>query len=77
MNTTETTKEVVSSARSVVGKIYEVGTGWVAMGVGFGRSTLKQSAHTLETGAQILDSVVTKLTKKDAAVEKPSDEPKV
>jgi len=49
---------------SVVGRLFDISSGWAATSLNVGKVVLEQSAHTLENGAQILESISSKLSKK-------------
>jgi hypothetical protein len=67
---TETTTQAPKSTdttddkSSLVDTIFDIGTGWAALGLKAGKAALEQSAKTLETTAKALDGFAKELEKK-------------
>ncbi len=64
---TPSVNAVREQASSIVDTIFDLGVGWAAMGLKFGKEALQQSAKTLEQTAKTLESLAKELEKKDAA----------
>ncbi len=58
------TKETTDEKSSIVDAIFDIGTGWAAIGLKAGKAALEQSAKTLETTAKALDGFAKELEKK-------------
>jgi hypothetical protein len=59
-----TTETKTDEKSSVVDAIFDIGTGWAALGLKAGKAALEQSAKTLETTARALDGFAKELEKK-------------
>ncbi len=62
--TTQATGTTDESKPSLVDAIFDIGTGWAAMGLKAGKAALEQSAKTLETTAKTLEGFARELEKK-------------
>lgn len=62
-----TTPKTEEKAASVVDTLFDIGFGWAATGLKFGKQALEQSAKTLEQTAKALENLAAELEKKDSA----------
>jgi hypothetical protein len=65
MSETTATTPAAEKSSSIVDSLFDIGLGWAALGLKFGKSALEQSAKTLETTAKTLEGFAKELEKKD------------